>query len=234
VFSISILIAFIWGVVLFAVRNSILIAILPFVLLIDATLMSIMYIGASMYFEKSESTISTLLVTPIKNSELVLSKIIANTIHNLTSSMLIVFVFYLAGKFDYVSGLAFQMPLLIIGIVVTTASFTVFGLILAYYQKDFTELLVNMFIIGIFLMIPSLLLLFGVIEGTFWENALLANPLHAAEIIIKTGLYAEGTVHTLDYQYYVSLGYMVFGGVVAYRYLALPKFQIYAIKESGV
>ena len=43
------------------------------IILIDSTLMSVMYIGAVTYFEKTESTISTLLVTPITNHELSVS-----------------------------------------------------------------------------------------------------------------------------------------------------------------
>ena len=88
VFSISILVAIIWGVVLFLLDESMLGSILPFVLVMDATMMSVMYIGSVMYFEKSESTISTMLVTPSSNKELVLSKVLANTIHNIFAGAL--------------------------------------------------------------------------------------------------------------------------------------------------
>ena len=77
---ISILVAFIWGVMLFFVNADILGTLLPLVIILDATMMSLMYVGSVMYFEKSESTISTLLVTPISNSELLLSKLLANTL----------------------------------------------------------------------------------------------------------------------------------------------------------
>ena len=230
VFSISILVAIIWGAVLFLIGESILGTMLPFVLFIDATMMSVMYIGAEMHFEKTESTISTMLVTPVSNSEMVLSKVLANTIHNLTSSMLIIFAFFLAGELDAIGDIGLNLGLVILGIVVATSTFTVLGLILSYYQKDFTELLVNMFMLVIFLMIPSVLLLFGVIEGEFWENIMLINPLQAALEVIRAGF----KTYEMGYKYYVSLGYLVGGGIALYFLLAIPKFQDYAVKQSGV
>lgn len=234
VFSISILVAIIWGAVLFLISDDALLTLLPFVLFIDATMMSVMYIGAEMHFEKSESTISTMLVTPVSNNQMVLSKVIANTIHNLTSSLLIVLVFYLAGQFEFTADIGMNLPLIILGIVIATATFTTLGLVLSYYQKDFTDMLVSMFIIIIGLMIPSVLLMFGVIEGEFWENLMLINPMQAAQEIIQGGfLNIEGEL-VLGYKYFVSLGYMLFGGLLMYFFLAIPKFQNFAVKQSGV
>ncbi len=230
VFSISILVAVIWGTVLFLINDDILAAILPMVLLLDATMMSVMYIGAEMHFEKSESTISTMLVTPVSNNELVLSKVIANLIHNLTSSLLIIGVFFTAGKLEYTADLGMNIVLLLMGVLMTTATFTIAGLVLSYYQKDFTGMLVNMFILVIFLMVPSVLYMFGVIEGAFWENFMLVNPIQAAQELIAGGF--ENYDYT--YHYYVSLAYMLFGGILLYFLVAIPKFQNYAVKQSGV
>ncbi|MDC0559165.1 ABC transporter permease [Candidatus Izimaplasma bacterium] len=234
VFSISILVAFIWGVVLFLVSDDILGTMLPFVLFLDATLMSVMYIGAEMHFEKSESTISTMLVTPVTNNELVLSKVLANLIHNLTASLLIIAVFFAAGKLEFINEVGFSLILLILGIVLVTATFTITGLVLSYYQKDFTGMLVNMFIMAIFLMIPAVLLMFGVLEGEFWENAMLANPLYAAQNVIGGGFHNQAGELDLGYEYFVSLGYMLLGGIGMFFFLAIPKFQDYAVRQSGV
>jgi len=234
VFSISVLVAFLWGAILFLIGDSALTTLLPFVLFIDATMMSVMYIGAEMHFEKSESTISTMLVTPVSNNEMVLSKVLANTIHNLFSSMLIVFVFFLAGELEYVNSIGINLLLVIPAIIIVTMTFTTLGLVMSYYQKDFTDMLVNMFSIVILLMIPTILLLFGVIEGEFWENVMLANPLQAALEIIKVGIHPIGLEIELGYKYYVSLGYIILGGLAIFFFLAIPRFQDYAVRQSGV
>ncbi len=233
VFSISILVAFIWGAVLFVVSDNILALFLPMVLFLDATMMSIMYIGAEMHFEKTESTISTMLVTPVTNAQMVASKVIANTIHNLTSSLLIIGAFYLAGKMEWVMDPGINLPIVLLGVVVATSTFTILGLVLSYYQKDFTEMLVNMFIIVIFLMIPSILLMFGVLKGDVWENVMLINPMQAALEIIQAGIDPTG-MYEFGYKYYVSLGYIFGSGVLIYQFLAVPKFQDYAVRQSGV
>ena len=144
VFSISVLVAIIWGIVLFLLNESMLGAILPFVLVLDATMMSVMYIGSVMYFEKSESTISTMLVTPTTNKELVLSKVLANTIHNIFSSSLIIIVFIIFKDVDV------NIFLVFLGIISTTTFFTIAGLCLSYFQKDFTGMLVNIMILMFF------------------------------------------------------------------------------------
>lgn len=234
VFSISILVAIIWGAVLFLISDNALGTLLPFVLFIDATMMSVMYIGAEMHFEKSESTISTMLVTPVSNNELVLSKVLANTIHNLISSLMIVGTFFIAGKLDFINDIGINLFLVVFGIVLTTATFTVLGLVLSYFQKDFTGMLVNMFIIIIFLMIPSVLLLFGIIEGEFWENVMIFNPMQAAQNVIRGGFLNSSGELDLGFKYFISLGYVFFGGIILYFFVAIPKFQDYAVKQSGV
>ena len=234
VFSISVLVAFIWGAVLFLISDDALRGLLPFVLFLDATMMSIMYIGAEMHFEKTESTISTMLVTPVTNNEMVASKVIANTIHNLVSSLLLVGVFFAAGELEMINPVGINIWLVLLGIVACTSTFTIFGLVLSYYQKDFTDMLVNMFVIVIFLMIPSVLLMFGVIEGEIWENIMLINPMEAAQNIIAGGFLDVNGELALEFSYYFSLGYIIIAGILLYLFMAIPKFQDYAVRQSGV
>lgn len=224
VFSISILVALIWGTMLFLLDEDMLGQLLPFVLLIDATLMGVIYIGAVTHFEKTESTISTLLVTPIKNSELVLSKVIANILHNLFSASLIILVFV------FIKDVQVNLFLIFPALIASTAFFTIGGLCLSYYQKDFTTMLVNIMMISFALLIPSALYLFGVLTDPIWEYILLLNPIQAAQEIIIGAF--EGYDYT--YKYFVSFAYLVFGAILLYRFLALPKFKNYAVKQSGV
>ncbi|MCK5761816.1 MAG: hypothetical protein KAH16_02825 [Candidatus Izimaplasma sp.] len=221
---ISILVAFLWGVMLFFVNADILATLLPMVVLLDATMMALMYVGALMYFEKNESTISTMLVTPVSNSELLLSKLIANTLHNMFSSALIIAVFVL------IKDVKVEYFLIFLGIFVSTAVFTLIGIVLAYFSKDFTGMLMIVMIFSMTFMTPVVLLMMGIIEGEFWEVLLLLNPIESAREIISGGF----TGYAITYKYYLSLGYLTIGGVLLYIFYALPKFQDYAIKQSGV
>ncbi len=221
---ISILVAFVWGVMLYFVNANFLGTLLPIVILIDATLMSLMYVGAVMYFEKSESTISTMLVTPVTNGELLLSKLVANTIHNVFSSALLIAVFVI------IKDVQVNYLLLFLGILVVTASHTLLGMVMAYFTKDFTGLLMIIMTFSMIMMTPYILLMLEIISGDFWETFLLLNPIQSGSEVINAGF--TGVIIT--YKYYLSLGYLVFGSILLYQFYALPKFQNYAVKQSGV
>ena len=224
VISISVLIAIIWGVMLYFVDSEIFNALLPFLILVDTTLMSLMYIGSVMFFEKKESTMSTMLVTPVTNQEIILSKIIANTIHNIFSTFLIIIVFI------FVKDVKINYLLMILAISLSTSVFTGLGLFLAYYQKDFSTMMMNIMILMFILLIPTSLYAFGVLTAPIWEYILLLNPIQAANDIIIGGF--EGV--ELTWNYYFSLGYLFIGGILSYRFLIVPKFKNYAVSISGV
>lgn len=226
--SISILVAILWGIILYFVEAEIFAAMLPFILMLDATLMSVMYVGSVMFFEKSESTISTMLVTPASNSELVLSKVLANTFHNLFSSLLIIIVFVI------IKDVELNIFLLLLGIISATAFFTTFGVFIAYYQKNFTEMLVNIMIMSFALLIPTALYEFNILTADFWEYVLMINPVQAAAEVIGGGFKGYFEADVFAWKYLVSLVYMIIGGVLVYRFLVIPKFQDYAVKQSGV
>ncbi len=222
--SVSILVAFIWGVMLFFVNADILATLLPIVILLDATMMSLMYVGSVMYFEKSEFTISTMLVTPVSNSELLLSKLLANTVHNIFSSALLIAVFVL------IKDVQIHYFLITIGIIVATLTHTLIGIVMAYFSKDFTGALMIVMTFSLTMMTPYTLLMLNIIQGEFWEIILLLNPIQAASEIINAGFVG----FQITYKYYLSLGYLVFGSIILYIFYALPKFQDYAVKNSGV
>ncbi|MFW5847747.1 MAG: ABC transporter permease [bacterium] len=222
--TISLLIAIIWGVVLYFVEGDIFNSLLPFLILVDATIMSLMYIGSVMFFEKKESTISTMLVTPAKHSEIILSKIFANTIHNFLSTALIIVAFIL------IKNIQINYWLISLAIIIVTLFHTTIGLLLSYYQKDFTTMLMSIMMISFVLLIPSALYAFNVLKADFWEYLLLFNPIQAASELINQGFKPIN----LDWKYYFSLCYLIIGGILIYKYLVLRNFKNYAVSISGV
>jgi fluoroquinolone transport system permease protein len=222
--TISILIAIIWSILLYFVEGDIFNALLPILIMVDATLMSMMYIGSVMFFEKKESTMSTMLVTPSRNSELILSKIFSNTIHNFFSTALIIVAFI------FIKDVQINYFMIGLAIVLATLYHTTLGLFLAYYQKDFTTMLMSIMTISFVLLIPTTLFMLEVIEGPVWEYILLLNPLRSASIVIESSFKPT----SLSWQYFFSLAYLVITGGLIYKYLVLAKFKNYAVSISGV
>lgn len=224
--TISLLVAVIWGAMLWFLNDDILSKMLPFILLLDATMMSLLYMGAEMSFEKNESTISTMLVTPARNSELILSKVFANTLHNVFSAALII------GVFVGLKGVEINYLWMIVALIVANAFFTLAGLAISYNQKDFTSMLVNVMLFAFLLLVPSVLYFFNVIKGEIWEYILLINPVQAAQELITDGFVTQNFQY--DFNFFFSIGYLILGTYLLYKFYALPKFQDYAVKESGV
>ncbi len=222
--TISFVVALMWGAMLYFIGDDLLGTLLPMVILMDATMMALMYVGAIMYFEKSESTISTLLVTPVSNSDILLSKVIANTLHNMFSSALIIIAF------TFLSDIEINYFLVTIAIFISTGLHTVIGICMSYTTKDFTRLLMRVISFAFILMLPSLLMFFDVIDGLFWEIINLVNPINAALQLI-TASFGDAVI---EWEFWVSLGYLLVGGPLLYFFYALPKFQEYAVRQSGV
>ncbi|MDA3931144.1 MAG: hypothetical protein PF513_00250 [Tenericutes bacterium] len=222
--TISIFIAIIWSVLLFFVEGDIFNSLLPVLILVDATTMSFMYIGSVMFFEKKESTMSSMLVTPSKDSELILAKILSNTIHNFLSTALIITVFVI------LKDVQISYLLIAIAVILVTLYHTSIGLLLSYYQKDFTTMLMSVMLISFALLIPTVLFMLNVLTGDIWEYILLINPIQSANIIITQSFKPI----TLDWKYYFSLGYLIISGLLIYRFLVLRNFKNYAVSISGV
>ena len=222
--TISFAVAIIWGAMLYFIGDDLLPQLLPMVLLIDATMMALMFVGAIMYFEKSESTISTLLVTPITKNELLLAKVISNTIHNLFSSGLIIIAFSLLSEIEI------NYLIITVAILIATCIHTIIGICLSYTTKDFTRLLMRVISFAFILMLPSILLFFEILEGNFWETLNLFNPVNAALQLIQPSFNGA----SVEWEFWFSLAYLILGGAALYRFYALPKFQEYAVRQSGV
>lgn len=223
--TVSLLVAFVWGLVLYFIDDmDILEQMLPMIIMIDATMMSVIFIGSIMFFEKSEQTISTLLVTPTSTDEQILSKVIANTIHMLASSLLIILVFY------FVKGVTVNFFWMIPILIVCIAFHSLLGYVFSYHSKDFTSMLLGVMMFVIFLSIPSILYQFNILfKGDFWRYALLITPAQASAELIALGFGGAFTVASA-----ISLGWLLLAGILGYIFYIKPAYKAYAVRQGGI
>ncbi|MDX9807717.1 MAG: ABC transporter permease [Acholeplasma sp.] len=223
--TVSLLVAFVWGLVLYFIDDmDILEQMLPMIIMIDATMMSVIFIGSIMFFEKSEQTISTLLVTPTSTDEQILSKVIANTIHMLLSSMLIILVFY------FVKGVTVNFFWMIPILIISIAFHSLLGYVFSYHSKDFTSMLLGVMMFIIFLSIPSILHQFNILfKGDFWRYALLITPAQASAELIALGFGGAFTVASA-----ISLVWLLLSGILGYVFYIKPAYKAYAVRQGGI
>ena len=223
--TVSMLVAVVWFLLLYFLDDQdLLMEMLPFVIIIDATMMSVIFIGSVMFFEKTESTFSTMLVTPVTNSELILSKAIANTLHSMFSSTLVILAFFFVKQVDVV------WYIIIPGLALSIFMHSLLGFVFSFHSKDFTTLLVNVMIYSFVITIPVVLHYFDLIlKADMWDTLLLIVPTQAAIELIVSGF---GTA--LDYKFVVAIIVLLLYAILGYYLYVKPKFKEYAVKQSGV
>ena len=223
--TVSIGLAFIWFLLLFFIDDQdILAQMLPLVIIVDTTMMSMIYVGAVMFFEKTEKTISTMLVSPVKKSDIVLSKVIANTIFQTLSTLLLVMVFYV------VKGIDISIVLIIMAMVISVVFHTLLGFVFSYHSKDFTSMLVNVMMYAFLISFPAFFYQFELIfKGDFFKYFLVLSPTQSSFNVISLGF-----LKSLNLEIYLSLFLLIIGSVFLYLFYVLPKYKDYAVRESGV
>jgi fluoroquinolone transport system permease protein len=223
--TISFVVALIWFLLLYFIKDSDLLAsLLPLIIVLDATMMAVLYVGAMMFFEKTEFTFSTMLVTPISNQDMILSKVIANTIHTLFSSLLIIIVFF------FLKDVTVNWPLVILALILSVSFHSLLGFVFSYHSKDFTSMLVGVMMYSFVFLIPPMLNYFNIIfKGETWEYILLIIPTQATIKLIEVGFGADITI-----KFFISLAVITFGGFALFKFYVLRKFKDYAVKQSGV
>jgi fluoroquinolone transport system permease protein len=223
--TVSFIVTLLWFLLLYFIDDTdVLAMLLPFVLIVDATMMSIIFVGAVMFFEKTESTFSTMLVTPVTNREMILSKTIANTIHSFVSCMMIIIVFH------FVKNVEVQWFFVSIALILAISFHSLLGFVFAFHSNDFTSMLVNVMIYNFLFLIPSALNFFNVIlKGAVWEHLLLFAPTQAAIKLIEVGFGAPIQIKSI-----IAFFVLLLGSIFGFKYYVLPKFKAYAVKQSGV
>ncbi|CDR30889.1 ABC-2 type transporter [Acholeplasma oculi] len=222
---VSFLVALVWFLLLFFIEDkNLLNQMLPFIITVDATMMSILFIGSVMFFEKSEQTVSTILVTPTTYHEQILSKVISNTVHMMLSSLLILLVFY------FLRGVTMNLFIMIPVLIISIFLHSLLGFVFSYHSKDFTSMLMLAMMYSFIFLIPSVLYQFNIFfTETFWKYILILSPSQAASYLMEWGFSGVIEIETI-----VSLIYLVSLSILGYIFYVFPKYKYYAVKQSGV
>lgn len=221
---ISLIVALIWVALLYFIDDpSIFGLLLPLVVILDVTMMSIMYTGAVMYYEKSENTMYSILITPVSHQDIIFSKVIANIIHQTISTSLVIVAFILIKDISISFSIVFSMILAI-------GFHTLLGFVFIYTAKDFTSMLTNFMFVMIVLLTPSILIFMNVFEvSTFISYLLLISPIEQVTVMISSAF-----SKTYDISFFLSIVMMLTYSGILYKGYILPKFSIYVQKGSGV
>ena len=197
-------------------------AFVPLILLMDSTMMSSLLVGATLFYEKKEHAINSILVTPVRETEYIAAKIIVSVFNSLLTFLA------LAATAYFLKGVTFNFALVAAAVVVMTAFHALRGIWFAFCAKTLSSLLVNFRLYIISLMLPPVLADLGII-GEKIARFFIILPPDAAGTMLQAGFAT------------VPLGRLIFGFVyllalsaALYKYIVLPGFNQYAMRETGV
>jgi fluoroquinolone transport system permease protein len=190
----------------------------PLLIFMDAAMMSIILHASSFYLEKQEGTIKTLLVTPVRLSDIIIAKAVAALFMGLISAVVVV-----------TSGLVFHqieinLLLLFIYIILIVSSHTAIGFAITLYSKDFGAMIVNYALFALVALVPSLLFAINIIPAEF-SNFMLVSPSHAGQMLLNSTL-GEVDLHVII----ISIIYLISLTAILYRFIIYKKFKKYAIE----
>jgi fluoroquinolone transport system permease protein len=170
----SFFVALIWIGVLHLSEVRDVTALFPVFIFFDATSVSMLLIGVTIFFEKQEGTLKTLLVSPISKAEYILAKTVASIVINMVT---LVVIYLYAAIFKEIN---INITGLLLAVILVVFSHSLLGLLLTYYSKDFTELLMGMMKYSIVFMMPVLLQFGGLIRNEMLNRLIYAIPTKPA------------------------------------------------------
>lgn len=196
---------------------------LPFVFLMESSAMTSLLVGAEMFYEKKEHTISSMLISPMTETEYLLGKIIANILN-------ILLIFVIIGvSLYFFKDFLFNFHWLFIGIVLVSSYYVFVGVLLSYISKDFTALLMNYMVLMIVLVLPSIFVLLGILPQST-SDFIFWTPTEVTLRLLNASFNS-----TFDgVQYLMDSGYIIGLSFILYKFLVLPNFKAYATKDLGV
>jgi len=186
----------------------------------DAALMTVLLIGAGLYYERQENTIKTLLITPAALWHVVMSKLLSAVYIALQSTVLIGLIAFFF--FDVAVNFGWLIPFAVV-IGVTHA---MLGYAFSILTEDFTSLIALLMLYMIIFAFPTIFYALNLLSDA-WETILIFSPTHASFLLIEYSLGEE--VRTL--WLVISPVYMVVLSILISVFLVYPKYLEKAVRE---
>ncbi|MFW5894305.1 MAG: ABC transporter permease [Bacillota bacterium] len=215
-FGVSVL----WLLVLFLIGKE---AAGPFIglfIFMDITMMTVLLMGVSLFYERQENTLKTMLVTPASLTSLIASKILSALYLAIQSGLILA----LFGKFFFDISIAF-FPLMAFILIIALAHGAI-GFVMSLYSNDFNGLLAFLIVYMVILAFPSIFYAFELIPSSL-ETLLIVSPTHASFILIESSTGADKPL----WEIMVAIAYLLIlsGGLM--KFVIFPNYASKGVKE---
>lgn len=220
IFQVGFAVSMLWILMLFLIGKEAAKTFVPIFIFMDISMMTVLLIGASLFYERQENTLKTLLITPVKLSHVIFSKMLSAIYIAFQSTVMIALVAY------FIFAVDIRLFYLFLFSIFISCAHAMIGFLFAVWLKDFTSLLAAIMLYMVLFAFPSIFYAFDIL-GDIWEIILIFSPTHASLLLIDFTFDVEVRVILIV----ISVLYL---SVISYflgRYLVFPKYVEKAIKE---
>lgn len=193
----------------------------PMLVAADASLMSLLLTGVTMTFESQESTLKSIQVTPVSDSEYLLAKILGTATSSVTTLALLL-IYGLLFK-----GLEINILGILAAVVLVSLVFGQLGILMTYSARDFTDLLMTMFKFMLVFIIPTVIELTGLLEAKWLTAWQYINPMQHTLVLLQA---ASITVDSG--KLWLAIGYLLIMGALLY-FVIRKQFSAYVAKGGA-
>jgi fluoroquinolone transport system permease protein len=213
----------IWVLATLAMNREQLTQFIPFIFLMDSTVMTMVLIGTTILYEKQEHTIDAILTSPVSGTEYLSAKVSTGILNSLVTVTFVTISIWL------VTGVTFSRWALLLPAIIVVAGFhSMLGIALTYGAQGFTAIMLRSLAYMFVLWLPAVFTLFGFIPHTAIKDLLVLPPVSAARLVAAGFTTVPGWQLVFGYLYLLVLGAVLFVAVIR------PGFQRYVLREIGV
>ena len=220
ILQISFAVTILWLLVIFLIGSEQASTFIPLFIFADAALMTILLVGASLFYEKQENTLKTLMITPASLAAIISSKVLSAIYLALQSALIISLFAYFF--FD----VSINFLWLILFVIVIAATHTAIGYTFAIFAKDFNGLIAQVGVYMILFAMPSIFFALGLFSDIF-EVILMFSPTHTALLMIDYAF----NVSIKPYLLVVGFIYLNLITTILFILVVIPKYPETAVRD---
>jgi len=213
ILGIGLLVSVIWAVIIYFSNPAELQSLIPLLIGVDATMMSIILLAAGYFLEKQEGSVKSLLVAPVPAPMVLLAKVITAVLSGLLSGAIVILTALIFHNYKI------NILLITIYLIIIIVAHTAVGYLLTLHAKDFSALLAYAMLFIFLSFIPTILFAVEIIPAAF-EEVMLILPTHAA-LMMLTSL----TASVKDLVVILSVLYLSILGFTLYPTVIFKKFK---------
>lgn len=219
ILQISVFLAIVYSAVIYFTSAEEAKALVTLLVFVDVSMMSIIMLGAGLFFEKQEGSLKSVLVAPVKLVEIVIAKMMSAVLLSFITATILSMVAIVVHSANINVGL-----LLLYATLGATVHVSI-GFLLTIFSKDFNSLLINYMIFVFAFTLPALLYSLGVIPNNLYFLILL-SPSYVTQLLINTSVGLNPPL----WEHIFAIFYSAVIIFVLYQTVIRTKFKNYVIR----